>query len=84
MSLTISAPGRHLSLPKSVAAVGVEAWNRKAREGVDARGYSAPVHELYASAYVCTVCTVCNVCDARMLRMYVRMYVCMYVVCMYV
>ena len=32
---TISAPGRHLSLPKSVAAVGVEAWNRKAGERVD-------------------------------------------------
>lgn len=26
---TISAPGRFLSLPKSVASVGVDAWNKK-------------------------------------------------------
>lgn len=28
---TISAPGRFLSLPKSVASVGVDAWNKKAQ-----------------------------------------------------
>lgn len=44
-SITISAPGRHLSLPKSVASVGVDAWNKKARDGHMDIMASKPAHK---------------------------------------
>ena len=43
-SITISAPGRHLSLPKSVASVGVDAWNKKARDDMDIIAFK-PAHK---------------------------------------